>query len=110
MNIQSDIRKIMAELPLTLESPHFIFHYGLRNPLNGVGFGVNGVRTKLVVVTYMESLEALYQVMTSGPWRRDAPLTGPGGKTHVYLLDDSPFTAYDKNRIPFIVLSSRSNE
>lgn len=110
MNIQPDIRKIMAELPLTLESPHFIFHFGLRNPLNGTGMGVNGVRTKLVVVTYVEALEGLHQVMTSSPWLRDLPPTGPEGKTHIYLLDDSPFTAYDRDYIPYIVLSCRSNE
>ena len=110
MNIQPDVRKLMAELPLTLESPHFKFHFGLRNPLAGTGLGVNGVRTKLVVVTYMEALEALHQVMTSGPWNRELPPTDATGKTHVYILDDSPFTTYDRDHNPYIVLSCRSNE
>ena len=110
MKIQPDVRIIGQELPLILESPHFIFHYGLRNPLNGTGMGVNGVRTKLVVLTYMEALETLHQVMKNGPWHREAPVTDATNKTHVYLLDDSPFTAYDQDLVPFIVLSSRSNE
>lgn len=110
MNIRREIKQIMAELPLTLESQHFVFHYGLRNPLRGVGMGINGVRTKLVVVTYLEALEGLYQTMLSSPWNREPPPTDSSKKTHVYILDSSPFTAYNRDYVPFIVLSSRSSE
>jgi hypothetical protein len=104
------MKSIQRALPPALETNHFIFHFGLRNPLNGRGLGVHGIRHKVVILSYVEALENLYLMMTMPPWQRRPPVTDSSGKTHVYVLDSSPFTYYDQNKVPFIVLSCRSNE
>jgi hypothetical protein len=35
---------------------------------------------------------------------------GKEEKTHVYVFDSSPITSYDSQKVPFIILPSRSNE
>jgi hypothetical protein len=110
MPIQPNMRAIRDALPPALESEHFITHFGLRNPATGKGMGVHGVRDRVLILTYLEALEALYRTMTGEPWRREPPPADETRKTHVYVFDSSPFTYFDRRLNPFIVLSCRSNE
>jgi hypothetical protein len=110
MTLQRRMRSLLKSLPPSLHSEHFSFHYGLLNPLQGTGLGAHGVRNKVIIVAYVEALEALYKAMTSPPWSRTPPVTDATGCTHVYVLDSSPLTAITSDEIPFIVLSCRSNE
>src|SRR2546423_15646754 len=109
MVIQPHIQKLEELLPHVLESPHFVIHFGYRNPPIGRGLGGHGIRDRAVVLTYMDALESLYRAMTARPWRRDPPVTDEAGKTHVYIADSDPYT-FHRRRVPFILLSSRSNE
>jgi hypothetical protein len=93
-----------------MESAHFLVRFGLRNPVTGKGLGPDGIRDRIVALTYIESLEKLYNVMINPPWSRQPPIIGDLGRTEVYVFDTSPFTASDDNGVPFICLSSRSNE
>jgi hypothetical protein len=110
MNIKLQMKALQAAAQPALESDHFIIHFALRNPLKGKGMGSLGVRDRVIILTYAEALEALYRTMTSAPWQREPPVADRTGKTHVYVLDNSPFTAHDRNEIPYIGLSCRSNE
>lgn len=110
MSILRQMKAIQRSLPLVLESEHFLIHFGLRNPLTGRGMGVHGVRDKVVILTYVEALETLYRTMRTAPWQRKPPVVNGTGKTLVYVLDSSPFTFHDRDEVPYIVLSCRSNE
>lgn len=109
-----------SSFPLHMESPHFVLHYGLRNPTAGKGRGGEGVRDRIVVLTYLEALERLYSIMTEAPWSRPAPVVDKGKKTHVFIYDSDPFTADDPfsvlprgsnaSSVPYIVLPCRSDE
>jgi Family of unknown function (DUF6055) len=110
MSIERQLKILLAALPPALESEHFIIHFWLRNPLTGKGMGVHGVRDRMIILTYVEALEDLYRAMTALPWQRQPPPTDSTGKSHVYVLDSSPFTIHDSHKVPFIVLSCRSNE
>jgi len=107
----SKIEEIVERLALTEESEHFIVHYELRNPVLGRGLGPHGVRDRSLIDTYVRYLEKLYQTMTSKPWNREPPIVGEDGKTHVYVFNSAyPFTTYDLDNVPCIVLPSRNNE
>jgi len=119
MVIHPHVPKLEQLLPHVLESEHFVIHFGYRNPPVGgfgtqgirdraVGLGGHGIRDRAVVLTYMNALESLYRAMTADPWHREAPVTD-GGRTHVYIADSEPYT-FHRRKVPFIVLSSRSNE
>ncbi|MFL6334712.1 MAG: DUF6055 domain-containing protein [Pyrinomonadaceae bacterium] len=110
MSLPTDIRKIVDTLNQTRESEHFILHFGLRNPRTGPGLGPDGVRDTTLILTYFHALEALYNTLRSKPWEREPPVVGKDGKTHVYVFDSSPITSYDSQKMPFIILPSRSNE
>ena len=107
------------DLPEKLESEHFIIHFGLRNPMEGRGLGYGGIRDRILVLTYLHSLETLYEVMRSAPWNREAPIVDKSKKTHVYVSNIvEPFTADDPfaqtnslttSRVPFIVLPCRND-
>lgn len=109
-----------SSFPLRMESPHFILHYGMRNPATGKGRGSDGVRDKIVVLTYVEALERLYSIMTGAPWNRPAPVVGREEKTHVFIYDSDPFIADDPfsapasrsiaDSVPYIVLPCRTDE
>jgi hypothetical protein len=109
-----------SSFPLRMESPHFILHFGLRNPTAGKGRGGEGVRDRIVVLTYLEALERLYSIMTAAPWNRPAPIVDQGKKTHVFIYDSDPFTADDPfstlapgstaTSVPYIVLPCRNDE
>jgi hypothetical protein len=109
MVIYPHVQKLESLLPHRLESDHFVIHFGYRNPRAGRGLGGHGIRDRALALTYMGALEALYKAMTSPPWRREPPVTDEGGRTHVYVADTEPYT-FHRRRVPFIVLSSRSNE
>lgn len=110
----------ISSFPLHMESPHFVLHYGRRNPADGRGRGGEGVRDPIVVLTYYEALERLYSIMTESPWDRPAPVVDGGGRTHVFIYDSDPFTADDPfsqpvppsaaNSVPYVVLPCRSDE
>jgi hypothetical protein len=112
MSLSPDVIRTINQLPLKMESPHFIIHYTMRNPALGPGGGAHGVRDRVLILTYLAALESLFLTMTSPPWNRPRPQTvGENKKTHVYVCNvTSPFTAPDPHKIPCIVLSSRSNE
>jgi hypothetical protein len=114
MRLPINIKDIISKLKLKLVSPHFIIHYGLRNPRDGRGLGADGVSDEALVQTYCDALETLYKAMTSEPWRRDPPVVGPDGKTHVYVFNvGDPLTACDTGEEPgppYIFLPSRSSE
>lgn len=103
-----------------MESPHFVLHYGLRNPTEGKGRGCEGVRNPIVVLTYYEALERLYTIMRGAPWNRPAPVVDTEKRTHVFIYDSDPFTADDPfsrpaprsaaNSVPYVVLPCRSSE
>jgi len=107
-----------SDFPMTLESEHFIVYFGVRNPVDGKGLGCEGVRDRMVVLTYLDALEALYDIMISRPWNREAPVVDKSGKTRVYICNSEPFTAEDSfadtnppgKRVPYIVLPSRNSE
>jgi len=107
---------IISELPYIQETLHFVFHYGLRNPQhNGVGQGTNGLRNVEPLLVYADALERVYSSMTQAPWNRSPPKVDSSGKTQVYICDlsafgGSPFTAYDREGIPFVALPCRSSE
>src|SRR5688572_9247374 len=111
---------LVSDFPMVLESDHFILYFGLRNPVNGKGLGVAGVRDRVVVLTYLEALERLYSVMTSPPWNRKPPIVDKSGKTRVYIYNSEigPYTAEDAfadteppgGRVPYIVLLCRRSE
>ncbi len=113
------LREIISQLPLTTtESQHFRIHYGFRNPQKGRGLGAHGIQNLSLVRTYLNSLELLYNKMTSPPWNRTPPVVGDSGKTEVYIFDTSelflsdgsPLTAANKSGVPYICLQSRSFE
>lgn len=110
MSLSPDIDKIISLLPDRMRSPHFVVHYGLRNPPAGRGLGADGVRDRVLVLTYLNALERLYRVMTAPPWNRAPPVVGPSGRTEVFICDHEPFMAADENKVPLIILSSRSCE
>lgn len=109
-----------SSFPLRMESTHFALHYGLRNPAAGKGRAGEGVRDRIVVLTYLEALERLYSIMTGPPWNRPAPVVDEDKKTHVFIYDSDPFTADDPfsplppgsaaSSVPYIVLPCRSDE
>jgi hypothetical protein len=111
MSLPINIQKVVEQLVQVAESPHFLVHYELRNPLAGKGMGPHGVRDPSVIETYLSALESLYEAMTAAPWCRDSPLVGADGKTHVYVFNSGfPLTTFDSHRIPYIILTSRNNE
>lgn len=110
MSFSPDIIEVINELPSEAESNNFIIRYGFRNPPSGPGLGGDGVRDQILILTYFQALESLYRVMTSPPWNRRCPIVGDLKKTLVYVCDSPPFTAYDDNKVPCIVLPSRSSE
>lgn len=105
-----EIWDVIESLPNELESEHFIIRFGDRNPQKGRGLGVNGVRDRVLILTYLQALENLHRTMRSPPWNWPEPLTDPGGKTRVFVCDEDPATSYDDERFPCIVLASRSDE
>ncbi|MCI0489895.1 MAG: DUF6055 domain-containing protein [Blastocatellia bacterium] len=110
MLLTPNLYEVIKKLPLTIESDHFIVHFGLRNPIDGRGLGPGGVRDRVLVLNVLYALERLHNTMTDSPWNRDKPEVGAGGRTHVYLSDSSPFTATDGQGIPFINLPCRNND
>lgn len=105
---------------LFLPSEHFLICYLPRNPANGRGGGVRGVWNEALLQAYIDGLEKLYDAMIAAPWERDAPIVGEEGRTRVYVgvLDSvaiipgggSPFTALDRNDVPYIWLPGRTGE
>lgn len=111
MYLPENIGAIIRRLARTEKTDHFVIHYELRNPTPGRGLGPHGIRDRSLIDTYARSLESLYNTMTSAPWNRDPPKVGEDGKTHVYIFNSGyPFTTYDLNKVPYIVLPSRNNE
>jgi hypothetical protein len=108
--------EVKNELSEMMVSEHFAIRYGLRNPRWGKGLGPNGVGDPDLIRWYLSALERLYREMSDPLWGRRPPRTDASGKTLVYVCDldqvgmGVPFTAANKERVPFIVLSSRSNE
>ncbi|HMG73132.1 MAG TPA: DUF6055 domain-containing protein [Pyrinomonadaceae bacterium] len=109
-----------SSFPLEMKSDHFIIHYGMRNPYGGKGRGCEGVRDNTLVLTYLEALERLYDIMTEEPWSRPPPIVDVGKRTHVFAHDSGAYTADDPfadtspewlgRSVPFIVLPCRSDE
>jgi hypothetical protein len=108
-----------SNFPREMKSEHFVIHYGLRNPNEGKGRSCDGVRDHTLILTYLESLERLYELMTSHPWSRPAPIVDVGGRTHVFAFNHPAITADDpfavqpsakQGSVPFIVLPCRSHE
>jgi len=109
MSPLTEINETIQCLKEKVESRHFVIHYGLRNPPLGRGLGADGVRDRVLVLTYLNALENLYRMMTAPPWNRPLPLE-EGKRTKVYVCDSEPLTSYDEDKIPRIILSSRSSE
>lgn len=113
---QKKFDKVKDELSETMESENFAIRYGLRNPRRGKGLGPNGVGDPDLIRWYLSALERLYCEMSDPLCGRHPPRTDASGKTQVYVCDLDqvgvrvPFTAANKERVPFIVLSSRSDE
>lgn len=103
---------LMTQLPERYESEHFTLHYALRNPPQGAGHGVHGVRDLSVVAVYAEALEAAFDVMRKSPWLRPPPLTNPvDGRTDVYICDvRESFVTVFRGSHPVILLASRNWE
>jgi hypothetical protein len=109
-----------SNFPREMKSEHFVIHYGLRNPNEGKGRSCDGVRDHTLILTYLESLERLYDIMTSPPWSRPAPIVDVDGRTHVFAFNHPAITADDPfadsaprwagRSVPFIVLPCRSHE
>jgi Family of unknown function (DUF6055) len=103
-----------------MESDHFVIHYGLRNPREGRGRGSEGVRDRILVLTYVEALEHLHSIMTDAPWNRPPPVVDLDRRTHVFVFDTYPFTDVDPfsqtapgssaQTVPYIVLPCRNDE
>jgi hypothetical protein len=111
MSIPPDLWKLIETLPIEDESQHFIIRYGYRNqPTTGRGMGADGVRDRVLILTYLHALENLYRTMRAAPWNHPAPNTGRRKRTRVFVCDSDPITSYDDDRVPCIVLSSRSDE
>jgi len=108
--ISPDVWDVISTLPNQIQSEHFIIHFGDRNPPRGRGLGVNGVRDRVLILTYLKALEGLYRAMTAPPWNWPLPLTDESKKTRVYVCDEDPATNYDENNIPCVLLPSRSDE
>jgi hypothetical protein len=98
-------------------SDHFQVWYQPATVLDGPPVGKNAVRDSGLVPLYLDSLELLYKRMRDRHgW--PAPVTDESGKTQVYVGHlplispswDSPLMYYDRGRIPFIALPSRSRE
>ncbi len=100
----------IPDLPFLWTTKHFAIHYGLRNPEVGRGLGPDGVRDRSQIAVYAKALELLYETMRGEPWGRLRPVTGADRLTHVYVFDAHPCTSVDDGGVPFIVLSSRSDE
>lgn len=105
-----DIWAVISSLPNELQSEHFIIRFGERNPPRGRGLGVNGIRDRVLILTYLKALEGLYCTMRSAPWDWPEPITDKTGKIRVYVCDEDPTTGYDDNNFPCILLSSRHDE
>jgi hypothetical protein len=103
-----DLKKKLTE---SLKSEHFIIHYGLRNPPEGRGLASDGVRDRVLVLTYLHALESLYNAMTGHPWSRQPPAVDGSDRTHVYVFGDNPLTTFDGvTMLPEIYLPCRSKE
>jgi len=110
----------ISSFPLEMRSDHFVIHYGLRNPVNGKGRGGDGVRDHILILTYLEALERLYDIMINPPWSRPHPVVDVDNRTHVFVLNEEAQTAEDSfanlapnsatQNVPFIVLPCRSAE
>jgi hypothetical protein len=108
------------DFPLHMESEHFVIHYGQRNPRKGRGRGSEGVRDRILILTYVEALGNLYNIMKAEPWGRPPPVVDLGGKTHVFVFDTYPFMDIDSfsqtapgssaQSVPYIVLPCRNDE
>jgi hypothetical protein len=105
-----EIWDIIEGLPNELQSKHFTIRYGDRNPRNGPGLGVHGVRDRVLILTYLQALENLYRTMTAPPWNWPEPITDDGKKIRVFVCDEDPTTYHDDEQYPCIVLPSRSDE
>ncbi|MBA3241709.1 MAG: hypothetical protein H0T60_10835 [Acidobacteria bacterium] len=107
----SHTQHLKQKLTEALMSDHFIIHFGLRNPPQGKGLSSDGVRDRVVVLTYLHALESLYDTMMGSPWNRDPPEVDETGRTHVYVFGDKALTTFDKKSlIPEIYLPCRSTE
>jgi hypothetical protein len=119
LNKNKSLSDIKPTLKLEAKSEHFLIHYGLRNPMpmEGPGLGAHGVRDRVIVRTYLRSLERLYREMTAKPWSRKRPMVSEAGRIEVYvfdiseliLADGSPFTSVADDK-PYICLPSGSYE
>lgn len=107
----SHTQPLEQRLTESLRSEHFIIHFGLRNPPQGRGLAPDGVRDRVLVLTYLQALESLYSTMTGPPWNREPPEVDDTGRTHVYVFGDKALTTFDrKSLIPEIYLPCRSAE
>jgi hypothetical protein len=111
------LSEIKSLLTFEAKSEHFLVHYGLRNPVKGRGLGAHGVRDRVIVQTYLHSLERLYQHLTAKPWSRPRPAVSDSRRVEVYVFDiselipadGSPFTS-SADSTPFICLPAGSYE
>jgi len=111
MPLTSRTKHLKQKLSELVKSQHFIIHYGLRNPPVGRGLASDGVRDRVLVLTYLHALESLYNTMTSHPWGREPPEVDDSGRTHVYVFGDNPITTFDNDSLlPEIFLPCRSKE
>jgi len=102
---------LKQKLTESLKSEHFVIHYGMRNPREGRGLASDGVRDRVLVLTYLHALESLYNTMTGHPWGREPPPVDGSKRTHVYVFGDNPITTFDSNTlVPEIYLPCRSKE
>lgn len=105
--IAQKLRELATVLTEALETEHFVLRYVLRNPRRGKGHASQGVASLDLVHAYAAALEEAYRVLRTEAWLRDAPLTGPEGRTEVFIGDvQEPFVTVWRGQYPVLVLSA----
>lgn len=118
MQLPPRAARVVRLLRRTLESDHFIVHFGPRDRPEGRGLGSLGIRDRRLVLTYLDALERLYTAMTAQPLERQLPGFFAQRKVNVYIVDISQMfpeeecalTSVDEKRVPYIALPCRTNE
>jgi hypothetical protein len=93
------------------ESPHFLLHYALRNPISGRGPAWGGVRDPLIIRQYLHSLETAYETLCGLGWKAPKAGTAPN-KIHGFVLESgalmldrgTSFTDLDDQELPRLIL------
>lgn len=120
MRLPDTTQTAVNRLDQAAESAHFVVRFASRNPALGVasgGAGAYGIWNPCAISRYVTALEALYEMLASAPfsWPR-RPNSDGGEKIAVYVLYlpsvgmSEPFTAVDRNWVPYICLRSRFEE